>query len=163
MPLDNLNGHTQQSLFSGQSIKTVSAVMFSDGACSGNPGPSGVGAVIRINQKDADMLGVNSECTISEYIGSATNNIAEYTAVVRGLEKALDLGVTDISVSADSELLVRQVNGIYKVKNQKLLPLYKKVMDLLNRFQKYKVSHVRREFNSEADALAREAVELSRS
>ena len=137
--------------------RTDSAVMYCDGASSGNPGNAGIGVVIYLPGKEGPE-GENAEINISGYIGIATNNVAEYSALIAGLEKAVSLGIKKLEVFLDSELLVRQINGIYKVKNKKLQSLWMKVMNILKEFDTYKVSHVRRELNKEADALAREGV-----
>ena len=134
------------------------AVMYCDGACSGNPGKSGVGVVITLAEEDVIQSGMDKTWMISEYIGIATNNIAEYTALIKGLEKATELGVMRIKVFLDSELLVRQVNGVYKVRNKNLVPLYNRIIKLLENFDSYSITHVRREFNKEADSLATKAV-----
>jgi ribonuclease HI len=134
------------------------AVMYCDGACSGNPGKSGIGVFISFTDEDARLSGMDREYRLSEYIGIATNNIAEYSALIKGLEKARSLGIKKLKVFLDSELLVRQVNGVYKVRNKNLIPLFQKIKDLLKDFDKCTVTHVRRELNKEADALAREGV-----
>lgn len=134
------------------------AVMHCDGACSGNPGKSGIGVVIDLFNEDTQCDEDKETHTISEYIGIATNNIAEYTALIRGLEKARALGVKKIEILLDSELLVRQINGIYKVKNKNLLPLWIQAGNILKDFDAFKVTHVRRENNKEADFLATQAV-----
>ncbi len=135
----------------------LSAVMHCDGACSGNPGESGIGVVINISG-DKRLPGSENQYTISEYIGNATNNIAEYSALIRGLEEAGALGIKKLKVFLDSELLVRQMNGVYKVKNRNLMTLWARARELLKMFDSCKISHVRREFNKEADALARNGV-----
>jgi ribonuclease HI len=127
---------------------TKKAVLYSDGASAGNPGASGIGAVI-------EMAGRTYE--LSEPIGIATNNVAEYTALIRGLEKARALGAEEITVYADSELLVRQLGGTYKVKNPNLLELYQKVIRLKGSFRKFSLRHIAREKNKRADALAKKA------
>lgn len=134
------------------------AVMHCDGASSGNPGNSGIGVVIDLMDQDIQCGESRDTHTISEYIGIATNNIAEYTAFIKGIEKARSLGVSSIKIFLDSELLVRQITGIYKVKNEKLKPLWTRAMNLLREFDEYKVVHVPREKNKEADALATQAV-----
>jgi len=138
------------------------STMYCDGACSGNPGDSGIGVFIDLSNEDDDALKNRGNCTISEYIGTATNNIAEYSALISGLEKARSLGIKRIKIFLDSELVVRQVKGIYKVKNKNLMPLWQKAIDLLKHFQDYKVSHVPREMNAEADSLARKGVKKGR-
>ncbi len=130
----------------------MEAEIYCDGACSGNPGPSGVGIQILIRGDK------EKELRISEYIGDATNNIAEYSALIRGLAEAASAGVMSARVYMDSELVVKQINGQYKVKNPNLKQLWMKAMGLIDRFEKVKVEHIRRELNQEADALARKAV-----
>ncbi|MBI5644406.1 MAG: ribonuclease HI family protein [Deltaproteobacteria bacterium] len=123
-----------------------------DGASRGNPGLAGAGAVIR-----------DSEGTVlkklKRFLGVTTNNMAEYKALLMGLESAKDIGATDIEVLADSELMVRQVNGIYKVKSEELRPLYEKAIGLLKGFKSSKVRHIYRQENSIADSLANEAID----
>jgi len=125
------------------------AVMYCDGACSGNPGKSGIGVFITLAGK---------EYRLSEYIGIATNNIAEYSALIKGLEKARSLKIRKLKIFLDSELLVRQINGVYKVRNANLIPMFEKARDLLKEFDSCTITHVRREFNKEADHLATTAV-----
>ena len=121
-----------------------------DGASKGNPGPAGIGVVIY------DETGkVLKE--ISEYIGDATNNIAEYTALIRGLSEALDMGVSHVAINTDSELMARQVGGRYRVKNEGLLPLFESVLDLMGKFKTASVNHVTRDKNKQADKLASKA------
>lgn len=134
------------------------AIMHCDGACSGNPGNSGIGVVIDIVDQGDDDQEIRETHTISEYIGIATNNIAEYTALIRGIEKARSLEIASIKIFLDSELLERQINGIYKVKNENLIELWKRAMNLLEGFDDYRVVHVRREKNKKADMLATQAV-----
>ena len=131
--------------------------MYCDGASSGNPGPSGIGVVINLNDDEACRPDKNKSYNISEYIGTATNNVAEYTALLKGLEKLKSLGIQKIKIFVDSELLARQINGIYRVRNANLIPLWTKAMNLLKDFSDYSVTHVPREMNKEADSLARRA------
>ncbi len=140
----------------------LSAEMYSDGACSGNPGESGIGVVINITSPTNGSSELDSQYRISEYIGIATNNIAEYSALIKGLEKARSLGIKKLKVFLDSELVVKQMNGVYKVKHAKMIPLYNQARDIYKFFDSCKISHVRREFNAEADALAREGVSKGR-
>ncbi len=128
------------------------AVIYSDGASSGNPGPAGIGVVVIIDGR---------KTTLSEPIGDATNNVAEYTALLRGLEVAARDGAEKVRVYLDSELLVRQLNGVYRVKNPGLIPLYRKVLDTLARFKSCRIEHIPREENREADSLAKQAVRRS--
>ncbi len=132
------------------------AELFCDGASSGNPGDAGIGVVLRL------LDGNTEECRISHYIGVATNNVAEYSALIRGIEEARALGIREVKVFLDSELVVRQINGIYKVKNESLRVLWNRAMDVLREFDSYVVAHVNRDLNGEADALARKAVREGR-
>jgi len=126
-------------------------VINTDGAAAPNPGPAAIGAIIR------DDHG-NTVATISQSIGRATNNQAEYRAMIAALQKALVLGADRVSLRSDSELVVRQLNGRYRVKKAELKPLYRQVRELLDRFQKFTVTHVPREQNREADKLAGSAL-----
>ncbi len=134
------------------------AVMNCDGASSGNPGEAGIGVVIQLSDEDARRMNLEGTYTISESIGIATNNVAEYSALIKGLEKAKSLGLKKIQLFLDSELLVRQLLGIYKVKNKNLIPLWIQAKDLLKYFDNYTIDHVRRGKNAEADELARQGV-----
>ncbi|RMG73443.1 MAG: reverse transcriptase-like protein [Nitrospirae bacterium] len=125
------------------------AVIYSDGASSGNPGPAGIGAVVIVDDEKE---------TLSEAIGITTNNVAEYTALIRALELARKKGAEEIELYLDSELIVRQLKGIYRVKNKKLIPLYERVKELLEGFCRVKITHVPRELNKEADALSKRAL-----
>ncbi len=123
-------------------------IIYTDGAALGNPGPAGAGAII------VDTKG-NIVYRISESLGTATNNEAEYYAIILALEKAADMGLQNIEIRSDSQLIVRQINGQYKVKSPNLKPLFKKVLNLLSNFQRTKMVHISREFNKEADKLAK--------
>ncbi|MBI5886630.1 MAG: ribonuclease HI family protein [Deltaproteobacteria bacterium] len=123
-----------------------------DGASRGNPGLAGAGAVIR----DRDGTVVKK---LKKFLGSVTNNVAEYQALIMALEAATHLGLTDVRIYADSELMVKQINGVYKVKSVDLKPLYDKAMLLIKRLPSVKLSHIMREENSLADAMANEAID----
>jgi probable phosphoglycerate mutase len=123
-----------------------------DGASRGNPGPAGAG--VQITDADGDVL-----AEVAEGLGSATNNVAEYTAVIRGLEKARDLGATDVLLRSDSQLLVNQLTGRYRVKSPHLQPLHSRVRELATGFDSIEFEHVRRERNTEADRLANDGVD----
>jgi ribonuclease HI len=127
-------------------------VIYTDGASRGNPGPAALGVVIQ------DERGRTVD-TISQCLGEATNNQAEYRAIVTGLEKALALGATHIELHSDSELVVRQLSHHYKVKNEALKPLFQKVEGLRARFSGLAVSYIPREKNKEADKLANLALD----
>ena len=127
-------------------------VLHCDGASSGNPGPAGIGVVLRARD------GAELE-SWGRGIGRRTNNAAEYLALIAGLGRALDLGAKSVEVRSDSELVVRQLEGRYRVKNAGLAPLYEKAVDLLNRFEDWTVRHVTRDHNKKADALAKAAIQ----
>ncbi len=123
-----------------------------DGGSRGNPGPAGIGVTLTsYSGKPVYELG--------EYLGRCTNNVAEYTALLRGLAAAKTLGIKHLVVKADSELVVRQLNGIYKVKSPDLKPLYLQATGLIDQIGKVTISHVYREDNSRADELANEAMD----
>jgi ribonuclease HI len=128
------------------------AVLFSDGASRGNPGPAGIGAVLET--ADGRRL-----AEIAEYIGHTTNNVAEYRALLAGLERALALGVSRLEVRADSELMIKQLRGVYQVKNVRLVPLHREARRLLGRFERVELKHVRRELNTRADELANAGID----
>lgn len=128
--------------------------LFTDGASRGNPGDAAIGVVILT--PDGRPV-----AAISEAIGRATNNVAEYTALARGLERARDLGARRVRVHTDSELVVRQIQGVYAVKNAGLVPLHRTVRRLLAGFQEAEVRHVPRERNREADRLANAALDAA--
>ncbi len=97
--------------------------------------------------------------TAKKFLGHCTNNIAEYRALILGLETALKRGTSAISICLDSELLVRQIQGIYRVKNPDLKPLMAEIRDLLDRFDSWEIKHVPRSENARADALANKAID----
>lgn len=129
--------------------------MFADGGSRGNPGPAAAGAVV------FDDAGVLLR-EVGTYLGVATNNVAEWTGLVTGLEAALDLGVDDLSVRLDSELVVKQINGAYRVKNEGLIPLHAKAKALLRKFAHVDVKHVPRKQNAVADALVNQVLDANR-
>ncbi len=124
--------------------------IFVDGACSGNPGQSGIGVVISSQGK------VVKE--ISKAIGEATNNIAEYSALIYALQEAMIMKATKLQIFTDSELMFRQLTGAYKVKNEKLKFLFDQAQHLISGFDHIDIQHVRREKNKQADKLATEAI-----
>jgi queuosine biosynthesis protein QueD len=129
------------------------AILQTDGGSRGNPGPSGIGFTL------SAKAGGQTICEGGAYIGKATNNQAEYRAMIWGLQNALTAGVRSIEIQADSELLVRQIKGVYRVKNERIKPLYAQVRQLLSQFDVYQIKHVYRENNSQADALANQAMD----
>jgi ribonuclease HI len=126
--------------------------IFTDGASRGNPGPAAIGVVIK------DEKG-NTVASISRCLGATTNNQAEYRGIIAGLEKAVSLGARQVTVYSDSELMVKQINGQYRIKNPALQPLYAEVVKLTGRLESFKINHIRREQNSQADALANKALD----
>jgi ribonuclease HI len=123
-----------------------------DGAARGNPGDAGCGAVI------LDRNGTVVK-ELSRYLGHATNNVAEYEGLLMGLEALLRLGKKRIRVQSDSQLLVRQLNGEYRVKDEKLKALFQTAMSLLRQFDAYRILHVPRELNKLADRLANKGID----
>ena len=118
-----------------------------DGAARGNPGPAGIGVII-----EDDAGNVVKE--IGEPLGRTTNNVAEYTAMIRALEEARALGCDEIALFTDSELMAHQINGKYAVKAVHLQPLHQRARLLIGKFTTATVTHVRREYNKRADALS---------
>lgn len=127
------------------------AYINTDGGADPNPGPGAIGVVIKNEDRE-------TVATISKPVGVVTNNQAEYMAVIAALEKAVTMGIEDVEMFADSQLVVRQLNGQYKVKNAKLLPLYQKVTVLKSGFKKFSITYVPREQNAEADKLTNGSV-----
>lgn len=129
-------------------------IIYTDGGARGNPGPAGAGAVLIEDKK------IIKE--ISQYLGEATNNQAEYQALILALEAARDLSATHLEIRMDSELLVRQCEGRYKVRNVELAKLYLKVHNLLTQFVKARFVHVPREQNTQADRFVNKAIDNHR-
>lgn len=127
-------------------------VLHVDGASRGNPGPAAIGVVV----SDARWKALEE---IGEYIGETTNNVAEYRALLRGLSAALAQRADEVEIRADSELLVRQLQGTFKVKSPALRALFDEVRALLERFDRWTIQHVPREANARADELANEALD----
>lgn len=125
----------------------MKGVLYTDGASRGNPGEAGAG--FWIEDENGNLL-----AEVSQYVGIATNNVAEYMAVIWGLEEAGKIGIDDIVVKTDSELVARHIQGLYRVKNAGLKPLYQRVMKALSLFDDWKIMAIPRERNSRADKLA---------
>jgi ribonuclease HI len=130
----------------------VRLLIYTDGAARGNPGPAGAGAILR------DSNG-NVLAEVAEPLGRATNNVAEWTAVLLALEEARRLGATHVDLRMDSQLVARQISGVYRVKHPDLKPIHAAVMDLLRRLDGYTVGHVPRELNKDADRLSNIAID----
>ncbi len=124
-----------------------------DGGARGNPGPAGIGVVIS-DATTGEMLEEHAD-----YLGRTTNNQAEYRAVLKGLERALVLGATEVEVVTDSELLVKQANGEYKVKNPDIAQRFLEMKNLCTKIGHCRFRHVRREFNVRADYLSNVAMD----
>lgn len=127
-------------------------IINTDGGARGNPGPAGIGVVIK--GEDGHVLK-----EIAEYIGETTNNQAEYKALIAALKAAKLLKAEDVTVLADSELMVKQIKGEYKVKNEGLRPIYAEAKKLLAHFSSFDIRHVVREKNKEADKLVNIAID----
>jgi len=124
--------------------------IYIDGASKGNPGPSGIGAVIC---RDGRAIK-----NIASFIGNATNNVAEYTALIYGLQEGLMLNAENIEINTDSQLLYRQIKKIYKIKSANILGLYNQALHLMSAFKQVSIKHIPREENRGADKLANKAV-----
>ena len=133
----------------------MKATMFADGGSRGNPGPAASGAVL-FDEAGAVLREVGT------FLGVATNNVAEWTGLLTGLEAALELGVDDLSVRLDSELVVKQISGAYRVKNEGLIPLHAKAKVLLRKFAHVDVKHVPRKQNAAADAVVNQVLDAHR-
>jgi ribonuclease HI len=125
--------------------------IFIDGASKGNPGPSGIGVVI---SKDGRVIK-----NISSFIGNTTNNVAEYTALIYALQEALILKAEKLKINTDSQLLQRQIKGLYKIKNANILGLYNQARRLLAAFAEVELNNISRENNRGADRLATQAIQ----
>jgi ribonuclease HI len=133
----------------------VKVVVNVDGGSRGNPGPAAIGVVVA--DPDGNVLDEGAEG-----IGIATNNVAEYRALIRGLERARSLGADEVEVVNDSELVAKQINGVYKVKHAAMRPLYLDAMAALRGFARWKVRSVPRASNEHADALVNAALDGAR-
>jgi len=134
-------------------MKAERVTIFTDGTSKNNPGPSAIGAVIKDQQGQ-------TIARISQGIGHSTNNQAEYKAIIAALEEAIRLGARQVNLNSDSELVVRQLKGKYRVKKAALKPLYQQVKQLQSRLESFTINHIPREQNREADNLANAALKL---
>jgi ribonuclease HI len=125
--------------------------LYVDGSSKGNPGEGGAGVVIKDEQERTVLQS-------KRHLGLVTNNIAEYQALILGLQEARQLGSQEVEIYLDSELVVNQINGVYRVRDSKLKTLEGEVRGLLRHFARWVIRHIPREENREADRLAREAV-----
>jgi ribonuclease HI len=145
-----------QDLFAASPKTTVEhLIAHVDGGARGNPGPAGFGVSIE------DQSGKNV-AELSEYLGRQTNNFAEYSGLIAALEYALAHNYRGLRVISDSELMVRQIKGIYKVRNENLRPLYERAKSLIRKLDYFEIGHVLRGKNKDADRLANEAMDRGR-
>lgn len=128
--------------------------IYIDGGARGNPGPAGVGVVVLDD-------GGKKIKDVSKYIGETTNNIAEYNALLYGLEEALILRADEIKINLDSELVAKQITGEYRVKDSNLKPLFERALNMLKSFKNFEVNHIDRSENKEADKLVNKAINLA--
>ncbi len=126
--------------------------IYTDGAARGNPGPAAIGVVLK------DIAG-KTIATISQRLAPTTNNQAEYLAIICGLEKAVSLGAHHVLVKSDSELAVKQIKGLFKIKNTALRSLYQQVVQLTGKLESFSISYIPREQNRQADDLANKALD----
>ena len=133
-------------------MNSKKAIIYVDGAARGNPGPAAIGALIKDEQG-------KPRAHISQRIGTTTNNQAEYRALIAALEKAISLGASHVEVRSDSELVVKQITGKYRVKKATLKPLFQQVKQLQNSLEDFTIVHIPREQNTEADNLANRALD----
>lgn len=135
-----------------QVVRRMKGSLYCDGASRGNPGPSGAGIVI-LDKNGEEIF------ELSRFLDHGTNNEAEYKALIRGLTAAADIGIKGLQIFLDSELVVNQLLGNYKVRNPRLLQLFEEAMSRLRLFDEYAIFHVGRESNQAADRLANEAID----
>src|SRR6478609_9527523 len=146
--------YPSRNLFSSSHSKTPEhyLIAHSDGGARGNPGPAGYGVVIQ------DQAG-RKVAALSEYLGHQTNNFAEYQGLIAALEYAVNHGPKALKLVSDSELMVKQIKGIYKVKNEVLQKLHARAKQLIAKLDWFSIDHALREHNQEADRLANEAMD----
>lgn len=132
-------------------------LIHTDGAARGNPGPAGLGAILRDAETGETLV------ELATFLGIRTNNYAEWTAVAEALDEARRLGATHVDLRMDSELVARQISGIYRVKHPDLKPIHERVMRQLAGFEGYTVGHVPRALNKDADRLSNVAIDQPRA
>lgn len=137
------------------SAPNLRAVAWTDGASRGNPGEAGAGILLELGNGRTEQHAL--------YLGRATNNEAEYAALLAALGRLVELGVFEVEVRSDSQLLVRQIDGRYRVKAEHLRPLWVQAITLARRFRRFSIRHVPREANTSADDLANQAINNQRS
>ena len=127
-------------------------IAYIDGGSRGNPGPAAAGFTL------TDSAGTQLQAK-AFLLGRTTNNVAEYTSLVKAIEAAKQVGVRQLTVFSDSELLVKQINGQYRVKSEQIKPLFRQAVDLLDQLKNWRVRHIPREKNKEADRLVNQALD----
>jgi len=150
--LERLSGSIDDPLPAAGRPGLDRAILHADGASRGNPGPSAIAAIIHLPTGE-------ELASVAKRIGRATNNVAEYRAVIEGMRLARDLGVRELDVLLDSELVVRQITGAYRIRSKDLEPLAREVAETARHFGRCSFEHVAREMNREADRLANEALD----
>jgi ribonuclease HI len=133
----------------------MKVIVHVDGGARGNPGPAAAACVI--TSPEGVLLGEHAQL-----LGTATNNVAEYRALLLGLQRARELGASEIDVVGDSELIAKQVNGLFKVKHEAMKPLHREAMAALEQFERWSIRTVPREQNEHADALVNAALDQAR-
>lgn len=134
--------------------KTKKIAIYADGGSRGNPGPSAIGVVL----KDSNGKNVGE---VSKFTGMGTNNVAEYMAVIFGLQEAVMMGAETVEINVDSQLVAKQLKGEYKVKDQNMLKFFGIAQNLLKAFKNITINHIPRDQNAEADALVNQALNLN--
>jgi ribonuclease HI len=127
-------------------------IIYTDGCSKGNPGPAGIGVAVYQDEERVPIFMISNE------IGSVTNNQAEYRALIRALEYAVGIKASDLEIRSDSELMVKQMNGSYRVKNADLKPLYQEAKRLAGLISTFSINYIPREYNRQADKLANQAL-----
>lgn len=135
-------------------MKSKKVILYADGGSRGNPGPAGIGVVL-LDEKKKKLK------EVYKYIGETTNNNAEYNALICGLEEAKAIGADEVMVNLDSELVVKQLNGEYRVKNAEIKPLFEEAIAGLKKFKAFKICHIDRSENKDADKLVNKAINLA--
>jgi len=152
LPSEKKEGENSTEAKTQRKVIPGSCKVFSDGASRGNPGLAGAGVVLYDDQG-------KELCAKTDFLGQCTNNVAEYRALILGLQTARERGCQSLELFLDSELVVRQMSGQYKVKNKTLKPLFSEAQQLLEEFGQYTISHIPRAQNKRADELANQAID----
>jgi ribonuclease HI len=137
-------------------VTAIKAIVHVDGGARGNPGPAAAACVI--TSPTGEVLGEHAEL-----LGKTTNNVAEYRALLLGLERAREMGATEVELVGDSELIAKQVSGLYKVRHEALRPLYDQAVAALKQFDRWSIQTVPRARNARADALVNSALDRARA